>query len=63
MQFSTILLVTNLLLLTTLSFFSQNGTEFKFDFGSGKTAKGYTQVSAESVYSKKKALVLCQIQR
>lgn len=54
MKFSSILLITNLLLLTTLSSFSQNETEFKFDFGSGKTAKGYTQVSAESVYSKEK---------
>lgn len=54
MKFSTILLITNLLLLTTLSSFSQNGTEFKFDFGSGKTAKGYTQVYAESAYSKEK---------
>ncbi len=33
---------------------AQNETEFKFDFGSGKTAKGYTQVSAESAYSKEK---------
>lgn len=54
MKFRSILLVTNLLLLTTLNSFSQNGTDFKFDFGSGKTAKGYTQVSAESVYSKEK---------
>ena len=43
-------------LLGILSFnaFSQSKTEFKFDFGSGKTAKGYTQVSAESYYSKEK---------
>ncbi|WP_394990565.1 rhamnogalacturonan acetylesterase [Emticicia sp.] len=43
-------------LLGILSFnaFSQSKTEFKFDFGSGKTAKGYTQVSAESYYSKQK---------
>ncbi len=54
MKFSTILLITNLLLLKTLSSFSQNGTEFKFDFGSGKTAKGYVRVSAESTYSKEK---------
>ena len=33
---------------------AQPKTEFKFDFGSGKVAKGYTQVSVESYYSKEK---------
>lgn len=54
MPFSTISLITNLLLLISLNSFSQNETEFKFDFGLGKAAKGYTQVSAESIYSKDK---------
>lgn len=54
MKFRSILLITNLLILTNLDSFSQNGTDFKFDFGSGKTVKGYTQVSAENVYSKEK---------
>lgn len=54
MQFSTILLITNLLLLKTLDSFSQNETEFKFDFGMGKTAKSYTQISPESIYTKEK---------
>eukprot|EP01136_Pigoraptor_vietnamica_P033891 Opistho-1_new@97227 len=34
--------------------FSQATTDFKFDFGSGKVAKGYTQVLPASVYSKEK---------
>lgn len=34
--------------------FSQATTDFKFDFGSGKVAKGYTQVLPTSVYSKEK---------
>lgn len=40
------------LLLTTTAF-AQN-TSFKFDFGSGKVAKGYTGVPAAAVYSEEK---------
>ncbi|MDZ7900405.1 MAG: rhamnogalacturonan acetylesterase [Arcicella sp.] len=54
MRFGSILLITILLILTSLDSFSQNETSFKFDFGSGRTEKGYITVSAESVYSKEK---------
>lgn len=39
---------------SSLYTFAQSPTSFKFDFGAGKVAKGYTQVIPESVYTKEK---------
>ncbi|MEA5256147.1 rhamnogalacturonan acetylesterase [Arcicella aquatica] len=39
---------------SSLYTFAQLPTSFKFDFGAGKVAKGYTQVLPESVYTKEK---------
>lgn len=54
MTFNKTFLTCSLINLFSLSLFAQSKTEFRFDFGSGKVAKGYTQVSAETYYTKEK---------
>ena len=54
MNLTKIFLTFSFVNLFTFNAFAQPKTEFKFDFGSSKTAKGYIQVSTESAYSKEK---------